>query len=359
LTEPRPNATNKDKDRGLAMITWVEHRILCVDDDAELLELLRESLGRLEGTVVRTATNVSEARQLLMEQDFSVVVTDQRMPGENGLDLLEEISRRGLDTVPLLLTGHADLELSIDAVNRGHVFALLRKPCRISELSVVVKSACERYALGQRLRRKLVELQQTHDRLRQQYEELQLAHAEVQRLEGLASIDAKTGTYNFRYFKERLEEEFARARRYSRPLSLLLIDLDGFKQVNDRHGHLCGSRALVEAAAIIRGCARETDVAARFGGDEFAIVLPDTDGTGAVAVGERLRDRLCAGRFLEAEGLSVPLTASIGIATLPDVASSAEELLRAADVAMYRVKTAGKNGIYSARGEDLPPPAPR
>ena len=135
-------------------------------------------------------------------------------------------------------------------------------------------------------------------------------------------------------------------------MSLLFLDLDGFKTVNDAHGHLAGSRALVEAAAVIRGSARETDVVARFGGDEFSIILPDTGAEGAVAVGERVRDRIEAHPFLAGDGLSLRLTASVGIATLPDVATSAEELVRAADMAMYQVKNSGKNGVRLA----LPPP---
>jgi diguanylate cyclase (GGDEF)-like protein len=117
--------------------------------------------------------------------------------------------------------------------------------------------------------------------------------------------------------------------------------------VNDRHGHLCGSRALVEAALVIRGCARETDVVARFGGDEFAVLLPDTGSEGAVAVAERIRERLAVHSFLKAsDGLDLRLTASVGVATLPDVAASAEELIKAADTAMYRVKDKGKNGVF-------------
>ena len=171
----------------------------------------------------------------------------------------------------------------------------------------------------------------------------------LQRAEAVSVTDDLTGLYNSRYLNLVLRRESKRASRSGRPLSLLFLDLDGFKQVNDTHGHLAGSKALVEAAAIIRGSARETDVAARFGGDEFSVILPDTGRDGAVSVAERIRDRINACQFLASDGLSIHLTASIGVATLPDVAASAEELLRAADVAMYRVKDAGKNGIHIAQ----------
>ena len=167
----------------------------------------------------------------------------------------------------------------------------------------------------------------------------------LERVEALSVTDDLTLLYNSRYLNGVLRREAKRASRSNRPLAVLFLDLDGFKQVNDNHGHLAGSKALVEAAAVIKGCARETDVVARFGGDEFALVLPETGREGATAVAMRIQERLSTTRFLQSEGLSVHLTASIGVAALPDVAPSAEELLRAADMSMYAVKAAGKNGI--------------
>src|SRR6185436_3890713 len=155
----------------------------------------------------------------------------------------------------------------------------------------------------------------------------------LKRAEALSVTDDLTHLYNSRYLNQVLRRETKRASRSGRPLSLLFIDLDGFKAVNDTHGHLFGSRALVEA---------------RFGGDEFALVLPDTGGEGAFAVGERIRERIAAHKFLAADGLNIHLTGSVGVATLPDVAASSEELVQAADKAMYAVKESGKNGIQAA-----------
>lgn len=172
----------------------------------------------------------------------------------------------------------------------------------------------------------------------------------LQKAEALSVTDDLTRLSNSRHLYKVLRVEVKRAVRNERALSLLFLDLDTFKQVNDTHGHLAGSKVLVEAAAVIKACARETDTVARFGGDEFSLILPDTGTEGAVQVAERILERMRVTRFLASDGLSVHQTASIGVATLfPDAPKTAEELIKEADMAMYRVKAAGKDGIHIAQ----------
>jgi diguanylate cyclase (GGDEF)-like protein len=241
-------------------------------------------------------------------------------------------------------------DLKKDSRVTGHAGAVLAWPLRCRAQTVAALVVIERQAAKQQPQLTSAASQALSAML--DGPALALDNAlRLKRSEALSVTDDLTQLYNSRYLNQVLRREAKRASRSGRPLSLLFMDLDGFKSINDTHGHQAGSRALVEAAAVIRRCARETDVVARFGGDEFAIILPDTGSEGAAAVGHRVRERVAENLFLETSGLRLRLTASVGVATLPDVAASAEELVRAADMAMYQVKDSGKNGVRIAQAE--------
>lgn len=175
--------------------------------------------------------------------------------------------------------------------------------------------------------------------------DLESAVTDRERFQEMARTDPLTGCYNRRALFERLEREIDRVKRYDRQLALLLVDLDNFKDVNDGRGHLAGDAVLRQVGNILRGDARSVDIVARFGGDEFVVVLPDTAAEGALISAERLRHRIGARDFAEA-GESLYVTVSIGVACMPaEGVETGEEFITMADRAMYAAKDEGRNQV--------------
>ena len=169
-----------------------------------------------------------------------------------------------------------------------------------------------------------------------------LEHAELYRkLETEATTDGLTGLFNYRYFMDALARELSRAERFGESLSLLMIDVDNLKQYNDLYGHLGGSGALQELGDLLREESREIDVAAKYGGDEFSVILPNTSAPGAIAFAERLVLRVEERGFQNDPARK--LTVSVGIAVFPDDGRDARELLGRADARLFRAKSLGKN----------------
>ena len=166
--------------------------------------------------------------------------------------------------------------------------------------------------------------------------------------ERLSLTDDLTKLHNARFLRQYLTGELKRARRYGSMVTAMFLDLDDFKQINDRHGHLVGSHVLMEMAAVILASVRDTDVVARYGGDEFVVILPETNLEHATGVAERVRERISRHAFTGGRSLRLTLTASFGIATFPLHAQSPQQLVAAADTAMYEAKAARKNCIRYA-----------
>ncbi len=179
----------------------------------------------------------------------------------------------------------------------------------------------------------------------------------LDKIKQLVITDDLTGLYNSRYFFEQIEYEMERSKRYQSPLSLVFLDLDYFKNVNDTYGHLTGSRLLAEVGAVVSASIRKTDKAARYGGDEFVIILPQTDRPGALNFALKLHKDLNEKAFYSDNGDRLNVSGSFGVASFPDDALNSNELISLADEAMYLVKGTGRNGVRAAltleaRGEN-------
>ena len=164
------------------------------------------------------------------------------------------------------------------------------------------------------------------------------------RLYTLAITDELTQLFTIRHFQHRMEEEVSRYHRYGQKLSLLMLDIDRFKSVNDRYGHPCGDFVLKELARILKSSVREVDVVARYGGEEFAILLPEADPKAASVVAERIRKAVEAHTFTF-DGVSLNITISIGVASCPKDADNVKDLVSFADRALYRAKERGRNRV--------------
>lgn len=299
--------------------------ILVVDDSEVTRKLIERLLtSQRVADSILLAKDGAEALQLLTSNDISVILCDIEMPELGGMKFLRILQAMpDYSHIPLLfMTVHGDIRIKVQGLSAGAV-DYVTKPFVNEELVARVR----------------VQL-----RIRSLQDELLAKNA---RLEELSRIDYLTQLSNRRHLMEVLDSEFSRAARHGGAMSLVLADIDHFKRTNDQFGHPVGDRCLQLVANTLLGQLRKSDHAARFGGEEFAMVLPETDAAGAAVVAERFRVAVAAS-CLVTEGRKVPMTVSLGVATFPgrDI-STIERLLKAADDALYAAKGAGRNRVVA------------
>jgi two-component system cell cycle response regulator len=300
-------------------------RVLVTDDDADAREALAEVL-QPECDVI-TAANGEEAVQITRDEHPDLVLMDLYMPRLDGLQALERIrADPATAEVPVIfVSARGEAAVKARALDLGAV-DYLQKPFSDRELRARVE--------------RTLRLVRSQSALRE-----------------LAQTDTLTGLANLRAFRARLEDEVKRARRYRTPLTCVMADMDQLKPVNDQLGHAAGDRAIAAVAAVIRAELRETDFGARYGGDEFVLLLPHTGADEGRVLAERVCARLRDTK-LEVAGRDVPICASFGVACLPEEAAdgAADALVRAADAALYRAKRGGRSRVATAAPGDAEGP---
>lgn len=327
-------------------------RILVIEDDPMVLALFRELLPT-QGYSGSFAANGQEATTILASQAFDLIISDKNLPDASGIELLKGAKESNPDTETILMTAYADTISVLTAFESG-VYDCLVKPFEsLDDVMAKIARALDRRHITLENRRLIDCLTRANSQIEAMNRELEAQVAERTRqlteaneqLKHLSLTDDVTGLYNQRFLYQRVDEEFRRAARYDEALSVIMIDVDHFKEVNDHHDHLFGSRVLREIGQILLQGVRGVDFVIRYGGDEFIILLPHTNLADAVAVGERLRSRIEKVDFGDSSG-TCHLTISLGVGSrLESDIDSARSLLRAADMALYLAKSNGRNRL--------------
>lgn len=296
-------------------------RILIAEDDPDFRKLLARRAERMGLTIVE-AEDGAQALLALEEKEFDALVLDLYMPGHNGFEVIAAAREKDPDIQALVLTGSASVESAVEALRAG-VYDYLTKPFdSMTTFELALTRALERRFLINENKRLFEENQR------------------------LAVTDPLTGLHNRHKLQDALITELERARRYSRPLSIIMVDMDDLKTINDTHGHAVGDEALrLVGQAIIR-CIRKVDMGTRFGGDEFLILLPEADEQEAATVAARVDQEIKSINFGPGS-----LTASIGVAQWNEAYQSPDDFIHAADEAMYSVKHGGSGQSFARSSE--------
>jgi diguanylate cyclase (GGDEF)-like protein len=300
--------------------------ILLVEDDKVQAKLTREYLESA-GYAVIHADNGKSAIKAVKTESVDLVILDLILPDMNGNEVCRWLKvnedTRGIPII--MLTARDSTTDKVEGLHAG-ADDYLSKPYNEIELNARIYASLRTKTLQDELREKNRQLEEV-----------------LSKVEVLAITDPLTGLYNRRHFEGIIEKEFARTTRYRSPISCLMIDVDHFKKINDTYGHRTCDMVLKDISRIIKDSVRKIDTVARWGGEEFVVLLPRTEKDQALNAASRIRDSVAGYKFPEVE---TPITVSIGIASIPESSiDTAEKLIDSSDIAMYRAKTMGRNRI--------------
>lgn len=299
-------------------------RVLIVDDSADVHRLLRARLKHDE-LELDSATTEDEGFDRALAFSPDLVLLDVGLPTDEGLRLLRRLKDdpRTRDVPVVMLSSFQSPQIKVAAFDLGAV-DYVTKPFDMTELRVRMRAALRTYELLQMLSKR-------------------------------AQIDGLTGLWNRAFFDKRMAEELTRSQRYGHPMSLAMVDLDFFKQVNDTYGHPVGDAVLQGVARILRRETRESDLVCRFGGEEFAIVMPETNPQAAVTLSERIRIAVGEARWPRVPQLHVTVSMGVIGASAPGALPNPEDWVELCDKQLYAAKRSGRNRIVHAFVPDVKP----
>lgn len=297
--------------------------IVVIEDDPNVSRLLTLQLER-NGWSVRVAGSLRGARELFRSGEWDLALVDRGLPDGDGLSICSELRAASEPGYIIMLTGESSAEAKLEGFHRG-VDDYVTKPFQIDELTARIRAGL-----------RIVTLQKALIASNRQLEELSLT-------------DGLTKLRNRRAFDTEIASRFEQARRYDRPMSVALIDVDLFKNVNDKHGHQAGDAVLRGIANLLESETRSADFVARYGGEEFAVILPETTLLEAMQFAEKIRCAIADSTIRTRYGTH-QMTISVGVASTPhSLVGTAAELVYAADQALYRAKHNGRNRIETER----------
>jgi len=300
-------------------------KILVCDDDPADRKLVRAYLQQMSDReiVLFEATDQYEIQNALDRGRIDLVFMDIRMPGKSGMEWLDDITTKHMAPV-IMLTGFGSEEIAVQSIQQGAVGYLSKSKLSKEKLVEVIDQAIKRW-------RALV-----------------LSRSNQEQLEILVNTDPLTGLLNRRAILNRLDENIANARRYDDDLSLLMMDIDHFKRVNDKYGHMIGDDVLEKVASLLQKRMRDTDIAGRYGGEEFLITLPKTDLSSALIVAERIRKGVRTAKMKVATGNVFVVTVSQGL-VIYQPGDDVQSLISRVDQLLYQAKRNGRDRIETSK----------
>jgi two-component system cell cycle response regulator len=276
------------------------------DDDAKLLQDIIKS----EGYKVWRAESGAEALKLLKNTPFAIVITELHMPDMNGIEITRNLLKHNPQICVLVITPYTFINSAVEAMEKG-AYRYITKPIIPAEVKIVLKHAFERFSL------------MTSDMEKEHFAEMSVK-------------DGLTGVYNRRFLKVFVTNKITALKRVSEKFSILMVDLDHFKDYNDKNGHPAGDELLRKMSKLFQESVRSDDIVFRYGGEEFLLFLDHTDKKGANLVAERIRNTVT---------LYMPTTISIGVGTFPEDGDNLDGLVSKVDEALYKAKESGRNKV--------------